>query len=70
MPITLTRRRTAKNGIVSYKATTKRTSGTCYLDKKMFLGEAPETIILEGENLVDSRETAVSEQPQPEPQPA
>ena len=62
--VTLTRRRTAKNGIVSYKETPKRTSGTVYLDKKMFVGEPPETIVLEGENIAFAQPEAPA-QPAP-----
>lgn len=51
MALTLTRKRVAKNGIVSYKADSQRSTGTVYFDKKMFPNGAPETVSIEAEGI-------------------
>lgn len=54
--ITLTKQRIAKNGLVSYRFNTKRTTGIVYFDSKMFVGgseKAPQTLTIQGEGLRD-----------------
>ena len=49
----LTRVRTAKNGMNSYKADRQRSTGTVYFDKKMFNGAAPETLTIVADNIAE-----------------
>jgi hypothetical protein len=56
--ITLTKVREAKNGIVSFKANSKRATGTVYFDKKMFPQGAPQTLTITAEGI---------QEPAPEP---
>ena len=54
--IKLKKQRVAKNGLVSYRFNTKRTSGVIYMDSKMFTGgsqSAPDELTITGENLRD-----------------
>lgn len=54
--ITLTKVRTAKNGLVSYKENRKRSTGVIYFSDKMFVGGsagAPETLTISGDNLAE-----------------
>jgi hypothetical protein len=60
---TLTRKRSAKNGMTIYKRDSKRSSGTVYFDKKMFNGDAPETVTITADNLAEP----VAEAPKPTP---
>jgi hypothetical protein len=53
MQITLTKQRVAKNGLVSYRQNTKRTTGVVYFHPKMFSGEAPASITVNGDSLRD-----------------
>lgn len=56
--ITLTKVRQAKNGIVSFKANSKRATGTVYFDKKMFPNGAPQSLTITAEGI---------QEPAPEP---
>lgn len=61
--ITLTLKRKAKNGMVSYGVDRKRTSGTVYFDKKCFAdSEPPQTLTLDaaGFHLAAANEPAAS----------
>jgi hypothetical protein len=49
--ITLNQVRVAKNGIVSFKTSTKRNAGTVYFDKKMFPNGAPQTLTITAEGI-------------------
>jgi hypothetical protein len=54
--IVLKKQRVAKNGLVSYRFNTKRTSGVVYFDSKMFDGgsaAAPDTLTIDGDKLRD-----------------
>jgi hypothetical protein len=64
--ITLSKVRVAKNGIISYKANGKRTTGTVYFDKKMFPNGAPETLTVNAEGIQEPvAESAPAAQSQP-----
>ncbi len=63
MKLTLTKQRIAKNGMVSYKADNQRSTGTIYFDKKMFNGEAPQTLTVDGDNLAEPVAKAAPAQP-------
>jgi hypothetical protein len=64
--ITVTRVRVAKNGMTSYKNSTKREAGTIYFDKKMFPGGAPETLVINADGIQEP----ILDKPKPAPAPA
>jgi hypothetical protein len=64
--ISLTFVRTAKNGITSYKTSTKRAAGTVYFDRKMFPNGPPQTLTITAEGIQE----AIPDPPKATPAPA
>ena len=67
--LTFNRRRINKAGWVSYKASAKRSAGTVYLNPRCYEGDPPETLVIEGENLIVPAVEAPTPAPAPSDQP-
>lgn len=56
-------RTSPKNGMSAYKADNSRKSGTVYVDAKMFGGNHPEVLVVEGPDTIVDATPAVEETP-------